>query len=1757
MTYSGTVSNTGNITLTNVVLVSDRPSANTVVFTRSTLAPGASTNFTATYTVPTNACSVATTFSAMGNDICTQLAVTNSVTPTCTVLTAPAIGVTLACPAVTASAGGLITYTGYVTNAGNVILNNVTVVNNQANPSTVLTVSSLAAHASATFSATFTAPSDACTVSSFVTATGSDNCTQAMVTNTASAICPLITTPGLKVTKTCPVQPVSPGQLLTFSGSVSNSGNVTLTNIVVVNNQPVTNTIVFTLAALAPGAVTNFTGSYLAPTNCSVADTLTATGRSICGSAVTNSASATCPIFTTPQIAVTALCPVTPIVPGGSVTYSGTVSNTGNITLTNVVLVSDRPAANTTVLTVALLAPGAATNFTATYTVPTNACSVTTTFSATGKDNCTLIPVTNSVAPTCNVTTAPAIGVTLACPAVTASAGGLIIYTGYVTNAGNVSLNNVTVVNNQANPSTVLTVSSLAAHASATFSATFTAPSDACTVSSFVTATGSDNCTQAMVTNTASAICPLITAPGIKVTKTCPVQPVSPGQLLTFSGSVSNSGNVTLTNIVVLNNQPVAGTAVFTLASLAPGAVTNFTGSYLAPTNCSVADTLTATGRSICGAAVTNSASATCSILTAPAIVVTHSCPPTSPLQGGLLTFSGTVSNAGNITLTNIIVVNNWPAANTVVFTLASLAPGATTNFTGSYVVPVNCCVAWSTLVASGQDCYGVTVNDTDTTTCQVLTLPAIVVTKVCAPGALRPGDLLTYSGTVSNAGNITLLNVTVANNQPGDGSLLFGPAILAPGETAYYSAAYIVPADFCGGDTVTANGLDLCFGIPVVNRVTNTCPIITTPRIAVTKHCPPQPTPHGGQLVFSGSVSNLGNVTLVNVFVINNQPSNGTPVIGPITLVPGASYNFTGSYTAPLVCCEIVDTLTALGQDRCSGSNVLATATAVCATLYTPGIALVQPCPPNPLPMGSLYQFSGYVTNTGDAILTNVMVFGPQGTNTRVLGPLDLAPGQAKAYSGSYTVPFNACVVTVTATSQETCKGTWVTNTTSCPILTVAQITVTQVCPVRPTIPGELLTYSGTISNAGNITLNNVVVTNSQSGNTPLISVATLVPGATASFTGSYLAPATGSTTTSSSTAHATSLCGAPVSNTASSTCAIITTSAISITKLCPPTPVAPGGLLVFSGTLVNAGNITLTNIIVVNNQPVPNTPVLGPITLAPGASTNFTGSYLVPVNVCSSSDTLVVTANDASTGIVISNAATANCPFITTPAIAITENCPQGQVTNGSLVTFDGWVTNTGDISLVNVLVFSGQPTNNTPVMGPITLAPGASALFSGSYIATGGSSPTTNTTYITNSSVAITTNHPVVITTNTVNPTFGTINPLTGILTDRFNVPSGLHGLMFADQDENWGPTLFYTTRHPASGADTFNTISTISAPAYPGSPSVGFVTNWFNLTKTNYDTLTLSAPDVGYGQDNFYYLRHDTTNQFGQIIAQGASSSADLWPVTGTGYTGLAFAAANVGGYGANLFYYVRTDNLGLSTFGTINPTPGGVETDRYAAGTNLDSLVFIPGTVSTWGTAIFAYLSHDTNGSIIGTIDPVSHVVTNRLSLGTNFLDALTFTATDVGYGPNLFYYLRPLRITYTTNILTTFTTNTVFTYTTNSVVWFTPTNTVTAIGSDICLSRTVSAAANCLNAVVPNIQLPPAAPPLVPNIGAHSLAQGVLSLSFPTENGKWYAVQYKNSLSDPAWTNLETIVGTGGALLITDPTAIGHPSRFYRIVLLP
>jgi uncharacterized repeat protein (TIGR01451 family) len=295
----------------------------------------------------------------------------------------------------------------------------------------------------------------------------------------------------------------------------------------------------------------------------------------------------------------------------------------------------------------------------------------------------------------------------------------------------------------------------------------------------------------------------------------------------------------------------------------------------------------------------------------------------------------------------------------------------------------------------------------------------------------------MVYSGTVSNAGNITLTDITVFNSVNGASQPVLGLAALAPGESAPYVSSYIVPPDSCGTDTVTVQALSLCGETNATDSATATCAVKTTPGIALTRTCPTQPIRKGETVTFTAVVMNTGNVMLTNVTVVNSMPVRDTLVLGPVALAAGQATNFTFSYTAPLDCncCDLVDTLTARGRDRCTGSNVVATATSVCPYQRNPRVLVAVDCPtPN---ANGTYAFGGTVMNLGDGSLTNVTVeaSGPL-TAVRVFGPVSLAAGEARQFHSSYTPTGGgppATSLKLNATGTDPCTGLFVTSEDDC----------------------------------------------------------------------------------------------------------------------------------------------------------------------------------------------------------------------------------------------------------------------------------------------------------------------------------------------------------------------------------------------------------------------------------------------------------------------------------------------------------------------------------------------------------------------------------------------------------------------------------------------------------------------------------------------------------------------------------------------------
>ncbi len=217
-------------------------------------------------------------------------------------------------------AGEPVRVRGYVTNCGDITLTNVTVVNDQAGPVQLFHPTSglalvgnvsLPVGAHAVFSNSFLPTlQNTCagTVPFGVTATARDTTViggpRAAVTNSVGGVCAICVSPAIVVAKTCPTANAVPGGILTFSGSVTNTGNIPLTNVTVTSDRLLTNgsALVASFLVLTNGEFRTFSGSYLVPaTACSLTDTLTVEGTTACGFAgVSNSVTRTCAVNNSP-----------------------------------------------------------------------------------------------------------------------------------------------------------------------------------------------------------------------------------------------------------------------------------------------------------------------------------------------------------------------------------------------------------------------------------------------------------------------------------------------------------------------------------------------------------------------------------------------------------------------------------------------------------------------------------------------------------------------------------------------------------------------------------------------------------------------------------------------------------------------------------------------------------------------------------------------------------------------------------------------------------------------------------------------------------------------------------------------------------------------------------------------------------------------------------------------------------------------------------------------------------------------------------------------------------------------------------------------------------------------------------------------------------------------------------------------------------------------------------------------------------------
>jgi fibronectin type 3 domain-containing protein len=175
--------------------------------------------------------------------------------------------------------------------------------------------------------------------------------------------------------------------------------------------------------------------------------------------------------------------------------------------------------------------------------------------------------------------------------------------------------------------------------------------------------------------------------------------------------------------------------------------------------------------------------------------------------------------------------------------------------------------------------------------------------------------------------------------------------------------------------------------------------------------------------------------------------------------------------------------------------------------------------------------------------------------------------------------------------------------------------------------------------------------------------------------------------------------------------------------------------------------------------------------------------------------------------------------------------------------------------------------------------------------------------------------------------------------------------------------------------------------------------------------------------------------------------------------------------------------------------------------------------------------------------------PTLHLLANPLPPGRNLLEAgrrLAVGGTTSSWGTNQTALAMPqwIRMVRNADTFTGYRSS-------NGVDWIVFANTTQTLPSLLHVGLAVTAHTNSATLVATGL-FSNFSIQSKPTITGFGFAGAEFGLSFATDVGVTYRVEYSPSLTAPAWNVLDTIVGDGTVRTVVD-TSPGPPSRFYRI----
>lgn len=574
-------------------------------------------------------------------------------------------------------------------------------------------------------------------------------------------------------------------------------------------------------------------------------------------------------IFAPTDLEITKSDSVDPVVAGESLTYTLNVTNNGPAAATGVTVVDTLPAGVTFqsatpsqgtaseaggVVTALLgsLASGSSATVSITVDVDSSTTSALSNSATVSGNEIDLVSANDTATEPTDVTTEIDLQITKSDSVDPTVAGELLTYTLNVLNNGPSDATGVIVTDtlpagvtfDSATPSqgsaseaggvVTANLGALAAGASATITIIVDVPPSATgTLTNTAQVTGNETETNA-ANNTDTETTALTSEVNVSITKSDSVDPVTAGESLTYTLTVSNSGPSDATGVAVSDTLPgdltfttgsatqgtvshSAGVVDITVGTLTPGQSETITivGTVASSATAALSNVATVTSNGTETDSADNTATEPTDVIQSTDLQITKTDSIDPVLAGDPLTYTLTVTNAGPSDATGVTVTDTLPTevsfnsatasqgttsnvGNTVTGNLGSLVAGASATMTiVTDVTPNFLGLLTNTATVTGNQTDPTPANNTDTITTQTMLDPSSIAGNVYIDfdndgiqdpsESVLPGVTITLTGTDAAGNPVNLTTTTDASGAYSFTNLVAGTYELSETQPAIF----------------------------------------------------------------------------------------------------------------------------------------------------------------------------------------------------------------------------------------------------------------------------------------------------------------------------------------------------------------------------------------------------------------------------------------------------------------------------------------------------------------------------------------------------------------------------------------------------------------------------------------------------------------------------------------------------------------------------------------------------------------------------------------------------------------------------------------------------------------------------------------------------------------------------------------------------------------------------------------------------------